>query len=31
LRIKGKITNQLAWFGFEKTARALANEIGLEI
>lgn len=30
LQIKGNITNWLAWFGFEETARNLANEIGLD-
>ena len=29
LKIKGKITNWLAWFGFEETARNLSNELGI--
>ena len=27
----GNIKNDLAWFGFEETARKLANELGIEV
>jgi len=31
LKIKGRITNWLAWFGFEETARNLASQLEIEI
>lgn len=30
LKIKGNIANWLAWFGFEETARNIAQELGID-